>query len=62
MELWRGGDARNDIESTEFPDRAIGRELGLAPGWREELRRGDPTCPNTEALEAAARSSSAFSC
>ena len=43
MELWRGGEARNEVESTEVPERAIGRELGLAPECNEELRRGDPT-------------------
>jgi hypothetical protein len=43
-------------------DLEIGLELGLAPGWREEFRSGEPTWPNADALEALARSSSSFCC
>ena len=43
MELWRGGDARYGEESPETLGLAIGLELGLAPRWSDELRRGEPT-------------------
>jgi len=46
MEDWRGGLAK---EGDMSPAILVGRMLGLARGWRDELRRGDPTWPNAEA-------------
>ena len=43
MEEWRGGEARYGDESPETIVLVVGRELGLALAWREELRSGEPT-------------------
>ena len=58
MEDCRGGLARKGETSPDIGWLSARRE-GLAPGWREELRRGEPTWPNAE-LETPFVSSSRF--
>ena len=48
IEAWRGGEDTNGLASPDV-GRVMARREGLAPGWRLELRRGDPTCPNADA-------------
>ncbi len=56
---WRGGEAKyGDISPGTAWPKLDARRLGLAPGWREELRRGEPTWPNAEILSALMLSSS----
>jgi hypothetical protein len=51
-----GGLERNGLTSPEI-GRDIARRDGLAPGWRDELRKGEPTWPKAE---AAAESEASF--
>lgn len=48
MEAWRGGEDTKGLVSPEV-GRFMARREGLAPGWRVELRSGDPTWPNADA-------------
>lgn len=48
MEAWRGGEETKGLMSPDV-GRFMARREGLAPGWRLELRRGEPTWPNAEA-------------
>jgi len=48
IEAWRGGEETKGLVSPEV-GRFIARRDGDAPGWRLELRRGEPTWPNAEA-------------
>ena len=47
IEAWRGGEARYGLMSPVV-GRFMARSEGLAPGWRLELRRGEPTCPKAD--------------
>lgn len=48
MEVCRGGDETKGLASPEA-GRFIARSDGLAPGWKLELRSGEPTWPNADA-------------
>ena len=48
MEDWLRGLEKEGKEGEGSPEPFVARREGLAPGWREELRRGEPTWPKVE--------------
>lgn len=60
MEDWRDGLANRGDKSPDIVLFEDARRRGLAPGCKEELRRGEPTWPKAEPVGAWLFSSSRF--